>query len=78
MWLYVPVRITARLGAQIELVQKQLSKRMPSFAMRSRFGGLVDAAVVATHSMRCVIVGHDKEDVGTVCRQERLLLKLEV
>ena len=38
MWLYVPVRITARLGAQIELVQKQLSKRMPSFAMRSRLG----------------------------------------
>lgn len=29
-WLYSPVRIAARLGVQIELVQKQLSSRMPS------------------------------------------------
>ena len=37
-WLYVPVRIDARLGVQIEFVQKQLSNRMPSAAMRSMFG----------------------------------------
>ena len=33
-----PVKIVARLGAQIEFVQKQLLNRIPSFAMRSRFG----------------------------------------
>ena len=37
-WLYVPDRITARLGVQIEFVQKQLSNRIPPVAMRSRFG----------------------------------------
>ena len=37
-WFQVPVRMAARLGVQIELVQKQLSKRMPSSAMRSRLG----------------------------------------
>jgi len=34
----VPVRIAARLGVQIELVQKQLSNRIPPAAMRSRLG----------------------------------------
>jgi len=38
MWLYWPVRMTPRLGVQIEFVQKQLSKRMPALAIRSRFG----------------------------------------
>ena len=37
-WLYVPVKIEARLGVQIALVQKQLSKRMPPAAIRSRLG----------------------------------------
>ena len=37
-WLYVPVRMAARLGVQIEFVQKQLSNRIPSSAMRSRLG----------------------------------------
>jgi len=37
-WEYLPVRIVARLGVQIELVQKQSSNRIPSLAMRSRFG----------------------------------------
>ncbi len=37
-WLYVPVRIDARLGAQIELVQKHESNRMPPSAIRSMFG----------------------------------------
>lgn len=37
-WLYVPVSIDARLGEQIELVQKQASKRIPSAAIRSRCG----------------------------------------
>jgi hypothetical protein len=38
MWLCLPVRIVARLGAQIELAQKQLSKRTPSAAIRSMLG----------------------------------------
>jgi len=38
MWLYVPVRIDAREGLQIEFVQKTESMRMPSRAMRSRLG----------------------------------------
>ena len=33
-WLYNPVRILARLGAEMELVQKQLSKTTPSEANR--------------------------------------------
>ena len=33
-----PVRISARLGVQMEFVQKQLSKRMPSWAILSRLG----------------------------------------
>ena len=37
-WLYVPVRMAARLGAQIELVQKQLSNLIPPAARRSRCG----------------------------------------
>jgi hypothetical protein len=37
-WLYLPVRMDARLGVQIELVAKTRSMRMPSFARRSRFG----------------------------------------
>jgi hypothetical protein len=37
-WLYVPARIAALLGVQIELVQKHASSRNPSAAMRSRFG----------------------------------------
>ena len=30
--------MVARLGVQMELVQKQLSKRIPCWAMRSRLG----------------------------------------
>ncbi len=37
-WLYVPVRIAARLGVQIALVQKHESNRIPLSAMRSRCG----------------------------------------
>jgi hypothetical protein len=40
-WLYVPVRIAARLGVQMEFVQKHASKRIPSDAIRSRFGVVV-------------------------------------
>ncbi len=36
--VYVPVRIVARDGEQIEFVQKQASKRMPSAARRSMPG----------------------------------------
>ena len=36
-------------------------------------GRLVDAAVVATHRMRCVVVRHDEEDVGAIRRHEKLL-----
>jgi len=35
---YWPVRMAARLGVQIELVTKTLSRRMPSRARRSMFG----------------------------------------
>ena len=38
MWVWVPVRMEARLGAQIELVQKQLSRRIPPAARRSIWG----------------------------------------
>jgi hypothetical protein len=38
--VWVPVSITALLGAQIELVQKQLSKRIPFSAILSMFGVL--------------------------------------
>jgi hypothetical protein len=38
MWLYIPVRIEARDGVQIELVQKHASKRMPPRAIRSMWG----------------------------------------
>jgi hypothetical protein len=34
LWLYCPGGIVARLGAQIELVQKQLVIRTPPRAMR--------------------------------------------
>src|SRR5687767_5181997 len=35
---YLPVSTVARLGVQMELVTKQLSKRIPSRAMRSMLG----------------------------------------
>ena len=35
---YVPLRMLARLGVQIELVQYRESSRAPSMAMRSRCG----------------------------------------
>ena len=38
MWLCLPVKITARLGVQIEFVTNAASKRAPSLASRSRFG----------------------------------------
>ncbi len=41
MWLYWPVRIAAREGVQMELVQKQLSRRTPSLARRSILGVLL-------------------------------------
>jgi hypothetical protein len=37
-WLYLPVRIVARLGAQIPFVQKQFANRIPSRAIRSMCG----------------------------------------
>ena len=37
-WLCLPVRITARLGPQIEFVQKLFRKSIPSLASRSMFG----------------------------------------
>ena len=37
-WLYLPVRMTARLGAQIEFVTSARSNRIPSRAMRSMLG----------------------------------------
>ena len=37
-WLYWPVRMAARLGVQIEFVTRQVVKRTPCFASRSRFG----------------------------------------
>ena len=37
-WLYLPVWMTARLGAQIEFVTIAFSNRMPSRAIRSMFG----------------------------------------
>jgi len=40
-WLYVPVRIAARLGAHSELVQQAASKRIPAAAIRSMFGVVV-------------------------------------
>jgi hypothetical protein len=39
-WLYLPVRIVARLGLQMELTAKQLSNLMPALARRSRLGVL--------------------------------------
>ena len=76
MWLYVPVRITARLGAQIELVQKQLSKRMLHLQC-GRGWGLVDAAVVATHGMRGVIVDMIKRMLGRSVGKRDSLLKIK-
>ena len=38
VWLYLPVSTVARAGVQMELVQKQRSKRAPSLARRSRLG----------------------------------------
>ena len=38
---YLPVRIAARLGVQIELVTKQFSNFIPSFANLSMFGVLI-------------------------------------
>jgi hypothetical protein len=37
-WLYVPVRIDARLGAHSEFVAKRLSRRTPVAAMASMCG----------------------------------------
>ena len=37
-WLCLPVRTTARAGAQIELVQNALRKSIPSAARESMFG----------------------------------------
>ena len=37
-WEYLPVRIVARLGVQIELTAKQRSSRVPSRASRSKCG----------------------------------------
>jgi hypothetical protein len=38
LWLCLPVWITARLGPQIELVQKLLRKSMPDAANASMLG----------------------------------------
>jgi hypothetical protein len=38
MWLCLPVRITARLGAQIEFVTNAFRKSIPSRASLSMFG----------------------------------------
>jgi hypothetical protein len=38
LWEYLPVRIVARLGPQIELVTRQRSNRIPSRASRSMCG----------------------------------------
>jgi len=38
LWLYCPVRIAARLGVQMEFVQKQFVMRTPPAAIRSMFG----------------------------------------
>ena len=38
LWLYWPVRMLARLGEQMELLQQTLVKRMPSAARRSMVG----------------------------------------
>jgi len=37
MWLYWPVKMLARLGTQIEFVQKQFFNSAPSAAIRSMF-----------------------------------------
>ena len=37
-WLYCPVMMLARLGVQIELLQKTLLSRMPWRAIESMFG----------------------------------------
>ncbi len=44
VWGYCPVMILTRDGVQIELLQKQFSKRMPSRANRSIFGVGFNAA----------------------------------
>src|ERR671912_751183 len=41
MWLYLPVRIVARLGVQIEFVTNALRNSIPSCAIRSMFGVLL-------------------------------------
>ena len=62
-WLYLPVRMLARLGVQIEFAQKQASNRMPSRASRSRFGVWLIASVVGADGLRGMVVGHDEQDV---------------
>ena len=65
MWLYWPVRMAARLGVQMELVQKQLSKRMPALRDAVDVGRPVDPAAVGGYGVGGVVVGHDVDDVGT-------------
>jgi len=43
-WLYCPVRMLARLGTQMEFVQKQLVSLAPSRARRSILGVLANGA----------------------------------
>ena len=67
--------MVARLGVQIEFVQKQLSSRIPSFAMRSMLGVSVDAAAVGTDGVGRMVVAHYVKDVRPVgfCHGRTLL-----
>ena len=67
-WLYWPVMSVARLGVQIELVQKTLSSRMPSrpadrcWAWDQRG----QSPAVGADRVGGVVVGHDEQDVGSI------------
>ena len=60
---YLPVRMQARLGVQIELTQKHWLKRMPSAARRSMLRRLVHPAAVGADGVGRMVVGHDVQDV---------------
>src|SRR5262245_56249591 len=75
-WEYLPVRIAARLRVQIELVTKQFSNFIPSFANRSMFGvllmwlpyALMACAAWSSDIMKTMLGGLIWEEPARFCR----------
>ena len=69
LWLYLPVRMQARLGVQMELTQKQSVQAHPVAGDPVDLRGLVDPAAVGADGIGRMVVGHDVENVRPTARR---------